>query len=221
MAFSIIPIKTGYVNSYLLKGENSGILIDAGLPGTEAQILNALDTNKCLTKDISLVVITHSHYDHFGSLAAIKKTLPALVASGKEDALALQAGQNADLVPLGLKGKIASLFSTRNAFTGYRPDILIDKEMIVSVGGSEVSIVPISGHTKGSLLIIAGENAFVGDLLMGSFFNFKKPMLPFFAVSLEAIKKSLSLLKERGVKILYLGHGGPIEASIAYEKYLR
>ncbi|BDI29259.1 MBL fold metallo-hydrolase [Capsulimonas corticalis] len=61
------------VSCYLVRDDDGLILIDAGLPGSEKEILAAA---KDLGKPITRIVLTHAHQDHVGSLDALAAALP-------------------------------------------------------------------------------------------------------------------------------------------------
>jgi glyoxylase-like metal-dependent hydrolase (beta-lactamase superfamily II) len=58
--------------------------------------------------------------------------------------------------------------------------------------------------------VITQENeAIAGDLIMGRLVNQLQPRWPFFADSLEDVRKSVEKLLLMGVELFYCGHGGP------------
>ncbi len=64
---------------YLLQ-EQGTILIDGGPPGQAKRILAKLGALSLNPKDISLIVVTHSHWDHIGSLHELKTATGCKVA---------------------------------------------------------------------------------------------------------------------------------------------
>ena len=64
----ILPF--GLVNAHLVTGDDGCVLVDAGLPGTEAKVEQVLKQHGYTFQDIRLIVVTHAHVDHAGNLDA-------------------------------------------------------------------------------------------------------------------------------------------------------
>ncbi|MBM3132542.1 MAG: MBL fold metallo-hydrolase, partial [Chloroflexi bacterium] len=80
-----LPLKDnplGYVNTYLLRGTDGWTLIDAGWNDAESfEALNAQLADLGLTiGDISRIIVTHIHPDHFGMAGRIKEISGAELA---------------------------------------------------------------------------------------------------------------------------------------------
>src|SRR5579872_3735099 len=80
-ATQIVPglyaIPVGPVNTYLLDSPDRCTLIDTGLPGSEAKILQTLIALGRNPTEIRRILLTHAHPDHIGSFAALKKATRA------------------------------------------------------------------------------------------------------------------------------------------------
>lgn len=73
MDTTIIRVPMGKSNSYLIKGKNGFILVDGGMQQKSRNIQHALNKINAKFDDINLIVVTHVHYDHVGSLYDIKR----------------------------------------------------------------------------------------------------------------------------------------------------
>jgi len=58
---------------YLLNLQDKLILIDTSSKENEQELIENLSTLNIVPKDISLVILTHSHWDHIGNLELFKK----------------------------------------------------------------------------------------------------------------------------------------------------
>uniref|UniRef100_UPI004047A481 MBL fold metallo-hydrolase n=1 Tax=Flavobacterium sp. TaxID=239 RepID=UPI004047A481 len=67
---SIFPL--GMINCFLIEGEKKHILVDTGVPNSEAKIIKQLKQHNIKIEDIALIIITHGHIDHFGSAKELK-----------------------------------------------------------------------------------------------------------------------------------------------------
>lgn len=72
----------GYVNAYAIRGENGYLLVDAGLNTEEA--FNSLERQLAEigsdAEDISQIVVTHIHPDHYGLAGRLKQISGAKIA---------------------------------------------------------------------------------------------------------------------------------------------
>lgn len=206
----VIPIALGAVKVFLLKGARP-ILIDTGNPGSEQKILDALATHGIDPQKISLILITHSHLDHFGSAVALKQVTNSPIAIQADDAAALRDGVNQELNPTGLLGKLfLKILPQHKRFPGVEPDIIIEQELELADFGVQGTVISTPGHTSGSTSIFleSGETI-IGDLIMGGIFRPKTPHYPFFAADVDLVKQSLRAVLQRQPTTIHTSHGGP------------
>ena len=73
----------GFLNSYLIEGEEGWLLVDAGWDYPEAleAVVQQLEAEGLGLESISQIVITHGHPDHYGLMERISR------ASGAKTAL--------------------------------------------------------------------------------------------------------------------------------------
>ena len=212
----------GFANTYIIEGNEGAILIDTGLPRCENAILG-----KCREKNISLklIVITHGHFDHTGSAAALKRETGALVAVHSEDAQALRTGISKMDRPVGFIAHLMPLLMRSAKTDPLEPDILVDKEMSFKEYGVDGKIILTPGHTSGSISVMlnSGE-AFVGDLIMGGFFGkfrSRHPNLSPFEIGRSYIKNSVKHVLEQNPTAIYPTHGGPFTPEAVAKWYER
>jgi hydroxyacylglutathione hydrolase len=208
----IIPIRMGTANAYIVANGRHAILIDAGMRKHEKKIRDALQHIPLAPADIQLIILTHTHYDHCGSLKALKDFIPAKVLVHKAEAANLSKGYRA--FPKGTMwfSKIVSAIGRAVAkklgeYPPVAPDITISKRFDLRKYGIDGYILPTPGHTAGSIsVVINGKHAIVGDTL----FNiFKKGVFPPYADDQEALLRSWRKLLASGCEYFYPGHGRP------------
>ncbi len=206
----IIPIFLKYSNVHLVKNGKL-ILVDTGYTGNADRILSAIREEGKL-KELSLIVITHGHLDHIGSLPELKKSLGARVAIHRNDMDALRTGRSRSARKASFLGRLAGSRGSKD-WEPVEPDIIIDGEMDLKEFGISGSVIPTPGHTAGSVsVLLQSGDALVGDLVVGGMINHKKPSHSLFAEDKEQVTKSVMLLLERGAKVFYGSHGGPFTA---------
>ena len=69
---TIIQVLKGRSNSYIIVNERSATLIDTGKKSAFKQLSRNIQSNNINLKDISTLILTHTHYDHCQSAKQIK-----------------------------------------------------------------------------------------------------------------------------------------------------
>jgi glyoxylase-like metal-dependent hydrolase (beta-lactamase superfamily II) len=219
---SVIPIKLGIVKSFIVKGEKI-VIVDTGYPGNGNKILHYLHKNFIKPQDVSLIILTHAHIDHYGSAEELKTKIKVPIATHRAEVEYLKKGINYIGTPRGLVGRILKSFFIRTDKSISRPlevDITFDNDVDLHEFGVEGRIIHTPGHTEGSIsLILSGGEAIVGDLIMGGMFLKKAPHYPLFVSDISKLKESIKKVILTSPKIIYTSHGGPL-SWINVQKFL-
>lgn len=209
---AVVPIPLRFSMAYYIRAGN-GVLVDAGSPGEHERILEVLDREALPVP--GLIYLTHSHFDHFGSAAALQEWTGALIAIHCDDAAPLAEGAT----PLGSargRGRIVrALLPLAELLLKPEPaqaDVLLEDGSRLDRLGVAASVLHTPGHTYGSstLLLDSGE-AFVGDLISAT----GSPHIQrYYAQDWEALHQSVRRLRECRPNCLYCGHGrAPVSSS--------
>jgi glyoxylase-like metal-dependent hydrolase (beta-lactamase superfamily II) len=198
-------------NVYLLTGKRS-VLIDAGAPSDVPRILEFLCT---VGQDLSLILLTHGHWDHAGGAKALRDATKAPIALHRKDLELVRQGNNGSTKPTCTMGFIIRAFVDRS-FPPFEPDIVIEDEMDLGPFGVDARVLLTPGHTPGSISVLTAEgDAIVGDLLMGGWLGgkifSKRPGLHYFADDVEQLKASLRYVLSLKPRWLHPGHGLPLD----------
>ena len=168
----IQQIEMGKANAYLIETEKGFILVDAGMPNKIREIKRVLAEKNAGLSDIILIIITHVHYDHVGSLSALKEKTGAKIMVHEKEKELLEKGRTD--FPAGtvfiskLISKLSNLIS-ESKFKAVSPDIIIKDNYDLKQYGIDGEVIETPGHTRGSIsIIINGEDIICGDTL----FNF-------------------------------------------------
>jgi glyoxylase-like metal-dependent hydrolase (beta-lactamase superfamily II) len=195
-------------------------MIDGGMPKKLKlfkRVLTRLDINP---SDIKLIVLTHSHFDHSGSAQEIREFTGAKIAVHESEKTFLEDGGMIIPKGIGFYGKITKpwLFAIfkKISFPKFKPDLLIGSEPYpLNAYGIDGNIIHTPGHTPGSISVIldSGE-AFVGCMAHNGLPFRLSPGLPIYAQDIEGIKKCWKVLIDRGVKMIFPGHGKPFPVDV-------
>ncbi len=91
MTPEIYRLGLGVCNCFLIREEGT-LLIDAGPPQQAGRFAKAMARISIDPADISLLLISHAHWDHFGTANEIRQISGAKLAANRREAAWLEAG---------------------------------------------------------------------------------------------------------------------------------
>lgn len=195
-------LNVGFIstNCYIIGSEKTknGMVID---PGAEAKtILQMIDRLKL---SVSLIIITHSHFDHLGAVKGLKDATGAKFA----------AGAGSDKISPGAFAKMAAAMSGGSMKVPEPGMVLRDGDKI-DIDDLHFEILYTPGHSPDEISLYGHGILFSGDTL----FNSGIGRTDFPGCSYEqleySIRKKLYILPDNTV--VYPGHGP--ETTIGDEK---
>jgi hydroxyacylglutathione hydrolase len=199
-------------NVYLLTGERC-ILIDAGRPKDVPRILAFLQAHQI--DKLALILLTHGHWDHAGGAAQLRAVTKAPIALHRADAELVRSGA---VPPQVIRTRMAWFIHRfiDQPFPPFEPDIVVAEEMDLQRFGVDGRVMFTPGHSPGSISVLTGDNeAIVGDMIMGGLFGGwllpSRPGLHYFADDLGQLHASIAKLLAAGPRVVYPGHGGPLD----------
>jgi len=206
MGIRIRSFQAGQSVAHLIESSSGLILVDAGSPGSEKKILDQLKVSG--QRDLKLIFITHAHFDHYGSAAAIRRITGANIAIHEQDADFMARGET----PLGTvrgRGRISKIFLPLAELV-YHPEptqadiVFADGHRFVQFEFETVA-VHLPGHTPGSCgLMVDHRIAFAGDLVSTT----GEPHAQrYYATDWLQLSESLDRLKALQPEWVYTGHG--------------
>ena len=130
-------------NTYLVEAPKGLILVDTGLPGTEKRIMKALAQLGRTAESVKLVLITHRHLDHIGSVSAIKHAFPKAIVASHPFEKPYIAGTLVAHMPRawGLQGRIMRRVSSFTSWMAKLLRIIKYKPMYVDKPSDDESIL--------------------------------------------------------------------------------
>ena len=215
---NIYQIPLGPANCYLIENEKGEmILIDCGIPYKDKIFVKKMKELSLELNKIKLIIITHGHWDHIGSAAAIKKLTGAKIAMHLLDKNYLEKVE-VPPIPIGINwwGRFTAQTLVRGVaalipkiIQPTEVDIVLNDQLSLEDYGIPGKIIHTPGHSFGSVSVIldSGE-AFIGDMAVkGPPLRFNLG-LPIWVDDLDKLKESwIKLLKMEHVEIFYPSHG--------------
>jgi hydroxyacylglutathione hydrolase len=223
MSVQIHRLPVGMTNCYLIK-ERGLILVDAGMPRKAELLRKRLQALSISPKNVSLIVLTHAHWDHIGSLIEWKKMTGCKVAVNHREKEWVEKALKPQPKVLSLWGVLTGISSRMMAaasrFNGTPVDVTLpDDGMSLEPFGISGRVLHTPGHTQGSMSVLLDTgDAFVGDLAMNGPLMRFGPGMPSLGDDSKIVKTSWRFLLDKGAKKIYPAHGNPFAADVLRKK---
>jgi glyoxylase-like metal-dependent hydrolase (beta-lactamase superfamily II) len=207
---------TARMSNMILLVEDGLTLIDTGFHGSSMQIAGYIRGLGRSIEELKLIIITHNHSDHVGSLAEFKRITTAEVAAGKEDLSGNEQGlpYRRYMLKLLHLPLVSFLWPLDYVRPGEVDIPLAGDEVLHPIGGLRVIATP--GHTPGSISLYSAERKLLimGDALKTRFGMMRLPPKSIAINPPQAIDsiKRLALLD---FDTLCFGHGRPLVGDAA------
>ena len=216
----VVSIQAGVGAVHLVITENGFFLVDTGSPGKEQKILKAITSRGMKPEGLSFIFLTHTHFDHAGSAAQLKKLTGAKIIVQALEAGKLSSGYSGTpngTNPLfkGISWLGKKFKSPLNVYEPVEPDVVFEEKLDLAEYGIKGHIIHTPGHTSGSSSLILGTRAFVGDTI----FHWGKFIYPPFANDELSVMKSWKNLLNLNVNTYYPAHGKPLPKSTVLKVY--
>lgn len=212
----------GYARSYIIDGDEGVTLIDTGLPGRHRAIVDVLAAIGRSPADIRAIAVTHSHADHVGGAAALKRETTAPLFASAIDAPAIR-GEEPSPPPPALE-QVPFIESLLRLVPRSRS---VDVDQFVAEGDTgslpeDLAVVDTPGHTPGhvSFLLDRGGGAlFVGDAAMST--KSGEVKRGFMNRSTPTFDASLRHIAEFEFEVAFFGHSERLtgSASAAFQRF--
>ncbi|NWA28744.1 MBL fold metallo-hydrolase [Pseudomonas gingeri] len=215
----ILPF--GMVHCHLVIGAKGCVLVDTGIPGSEAKIERVLKQHGRTLSDITLIVVTHAHTDHAGSAARLRELTGAPIMAHAADLDYYERRKEMTYCvahwwgPLFLRSGVPG-----EPYTAFTPDILLQDNARFDLSGFGIagSARHTPGHTAGSVSVeLEGGDALVGDLIasgvfLGGMMRTGRAIRPPFEDDPQTVSAELMGMVDAGMQRFHMGHGGPLGA---------
>jgi len=207
-------------NSYLIVSENGNVLIDTGRRSAFLKLRKNIDELKLPQKEIDLLILTHTHYDHCQNASALQKLYGCRTVVSESEAKFAENGYtplpNGTFLMTRLISRLGTLIGRRRyGYQPFIPDIKIAGNL--DLEKFNIRIISTPGHSSGSIsVVVEDEIAIVGDTLFGAFRN---SVFPPFADDVEEMVKSWGRLLKTNCYTFLPGHRNEIKRELLKDEF--
>lgn len=202
----IYPVSCGLGVAFLIEIDSGLFLVDCGSPGEQNRVLAKM--SELGHKELKLIWITHAHYDHYGSAAALRELTGAVIGVHPADAGSMISGQS----PLGTWRSYGFIYPSGQKAANWLhplpetpPDFTLEDGQTLAPFGLNARILHTPGHTPGhTCLLLEGGTAFAGDLVAIAHHRLKPQGL--LATGWSQLPASLARLEAAHPVWVYTGH---------------
>jgi len=232
----VFHIQNYFSEVYLVENNNQLVLIETGVPveGYADSLVQSIENLGFKAENIALAIVTHGHGDHAGNALYLQEEFDIPIVGSKFDLGKFTTGKT-ELA----KSKDVSVWGTRLRpnmnlnYPPFTPDILVDTSDIdLKKYGIDGKIIPLQGgHTPGGLMVLIGNQLFIGDAFIGTFKLEGKSLTAdghhvrehFYHENIALASKGLRVIqkiaKENNVATIYPTHFGPV-STVELSKYI-
>lgn len=201
----------GPSNVYQVSRDGHSFLVDAATLVSFGGITAGL--KKSGEPAPSMLVLTHTHFDHAGSAAALRARYGLKIMAHGHDVDFVASGISPFPAgtTLGTKAFMAVMKLPGELVTRY-PGVSVDIPVSEPIGledyGYDAFVMPTPGHSEGSLsIVVDDEIALVGDTLYGLA---NKSIVSPLVDDKDKLFESLCWLYDSGCQVFLPGHGPAI-----------
>ena len=212
----IVRLDVASANVYVIEENDRRLMIDAGNPGDEDRYEALMREVGIDPATIDYAILTHGHIDHAGTAASFQARHGIQIIGGADDQTMIAAGGEVDLCPTSMTASLLSMTLEGSRYRVFELDraIAMDGAAVdLAEIGMSGKILPHSGHTPGSLVVLIGQHAFVGDLIRGGTIANETPTTHFFMCDLEENQRRIGeILALDTIEQWHPGHFGSFPA---------
>ncbi len=209
-------------NCYVVRHRGRCLLVDTSRRSERKNLTQALYSMGI--RRLSLLVLTHCHFDHTENAAFVRQRFKAPIAVHTSEAPLLETGKNAAIWGTVWPTRLLIRAVTArhiHRFFRYRPagaDIRVQGRFDLGALGFPGYLLHTPGHTGGSLsLIIDNDIAVVGDAMFGIF---KNGVLPPFGADPGQMVRTWKTLLDTDCRLFLPAHGNARSRDVVEQAWL-
>jgi glyoxylase-like metal-dependent hydrolase (beta-lactamase superfamily II) len=196
--------------SLVVDAVNGPTLIDAGLPGQQQAIADALGEAGVGVGDLRRIVLTHQDIDHVGSLHDLVRASGARVLAHEVEAPFIDGSEPPRFARPEVLAEHPELRAVAERFHATPVDELLQDGSLLDLAGG-VRVVFTPGHTPGHICLLHERSGTLvaGDALTAAGGRLEGPN-PSATPDMAAAAGSVAKLAELDVRAIVCYHGGVV-----------
>jgi len=203
-----------YTNAHLVARGDEYFLVDAGLERNGPRLASDLRDAGFDPARLRAIIVTHGHADHAGGAGYFQRTWGTPIVVGEGDTGLLSQGHNDALCPTSKMATRRLQSAQAETFQTFAPNVTITQATdLRPLTGIPGRVVPIPGHTEGSIAVIVDGAALVGDLLRGSVVG-SAAKIGFYMCDVPDNRRDIATLVDElapTANTFFVGHFGPVD----------
>lgn len=221
-SLTVHTFRLEYANTHLLVQGDGLVMVDTGLERNAARLEAELHDAGFDPKRIRAVVLTHGHADHAGGARYFKEHFGTRILAGAGDRTMINTGKMDHLCPTDAIARMRLNEDQTQTYAATTGDVWIDKpQSLAEIGGIDGTIVPMAGHTPGSLVVLTPQAAFVGDLFRGSIIDASAERHFYMCNEVDNDQDIRALLGlGPAITTFFPGHFGPVDRLAVEMRFL-
>lgn len=217
MKTKIISFRAGFTNIFFLIQDRKILIVDTGTRNLEKRILKFITSRGYKASDLKFIFLTHTHYDHTGSVAQLKQLTGAKVIVHESEAGFLKEGFTH--IPKGTNplfsfiskmGRMKKVEKKIGSYQKVEADLVFQDKLTLEPYGFEAEIFHSPGHSVGSSSLTIGDRVLVGDAM----FNMRGSYWPGFADDPKILQETWKKYSGMDIKWFYPAHGKRISKEV-------
>lgn len=220
----IHAIPNSWYPIYIVRGDEKNLLIDAGVNLLSPRYLAMIEEILGSSGRLDYLFLTHSHYDHVGAAAYLKRHIPGLKIGAHERVAELLAKPSVLKMMNGLSASHTALLKYNTAgedltLGAFDVDIILKEGDAFDLGGLSCHVYETPGHTRDSLSLYFPEiktlfpSEAVGVLQGETGSEMQVEFLSSYQDYLDSLKRMISIEPE----MICLAHGWVLDGKEATE----
>jgi len=210
----ITMIRCMGTNCYIIEMIDGVMVVDAGWRAGSDATIRALSRNGFHPEDVTLIVLTHAHFDHFGFARELQGRTSAQTAAHRLD-VAYYEGGGAGIFPPHIAVRLSKLKHTAaNLF--HAPPVCIDRVLEDGDQLGDWRVCHTPGHTPGTIslyaekrkVLITGGWAIPG-IILSSKDSLKNLLVGYISTDAGQLSESRSYLAGLDFQTLLCSHFRP------------
>jgi len=215
-----------HANAHVVARGSNFFMVDSGYEANAAALDADMRSEGFEPAKMRAIILSHGHADHAGGSKYFHDKYGTPVVVGRGDRPLLASGKNDALCPTSDRAKGRLEEDQSATYRPSTPDAVVDAPLDLALEpltGIAGRIVPLPGHTPGSLVVVVEDAVLVGDLFRGAILG-SSAEVHFYMCDLADNRRDIQELLDvtaPDAHVYFTGHFGPVSRDAVVEQFGR